>query len=309
MTSKLRSFKAIALLALLFVASLLVVVIPAQSFASTPSCPNLKPTIRIIDESGWSISGKTLADLGASPFKDYVTAISSHFVAKISQMAQCSMGIDSSPQVELTFVYRPLLASEQSRNKELPNLEFLPVSGSRYLDSPWAKIIINNSPKLVARGIFILNSRQFLLDQALLSGERVLPTQPLVPIDVDSFSAFIQDYINSMVLARSQTVESATLASLSKRISPEILWLFRQADPGRTSRGYPRLIARRKRSFSENLSPVYHSCLNWAANGYTKPTKELIDRFFASTQPKILYSSVLELKSLFSIESALNRLK
>jgi hypothetical protein len=305
---RIRSYKAIAIL---FLASLLMVVLPVQSGYSAPaqSCPNLQPSIKFIDESGWEFPLSSDGITGKYIIRLYIEAISTHISTKVCELESSQQGLKNSPQIELFFVYRPLRATAQSP-KIAFTLDLPKADGFRSLESPWAKISIRQSTSPILRAVFFLSDRQFLVDQALLSGASITPTHPLLPIDKSTFDAMAEDYINSMVLARSQTTEITTLSSLSKRLSPEILWLFRQADPGRTNnRGSLILPLRRKTDFLENLYFPLSGFIVFMTKEYVEPTKVLIDQFFASSQAEIRYDSVLELKGLFPLAPEFNQNK
>jgi len=250
----------------------------------------MQTSIQITDESGGKrLSGMSVATLEDSPFKNYVTTISKHVSAKIDKMAQCHGDLKSSPEVKLFFVYRPLVASMSAPTGTQFNLECTQSNGTRHLDSPWVKLTFSRSPMLVVRAVFVWNERQFLLDQALMSGIRAPPNNPLVPIDDRIFKQFVQDYTDSVLLAPSPEVLPATQASISKRLPPEILWLFRHA--WQTTRG----------PFSTMVASALRSTIKQAASGYTDLTKTLVDQFFASETTKIRYETVLDLKDLFTL--------
>jgi hypothetical protein len=250
----------------------------------------MQTSIQIIDESGGKRLSSTSVDtLEDSPFKNYVTTISKHVSAKIDKIAQCYGDLKSSPEVKLFFVYRPLVASTNAPIGEPFNLERTKSNGVRHLESPWVKLTFSRSPMLVVRVVFVWNERQFLLDQALMSGIRAPPNNPLVPIDDRIFKQFVQDYTDSVLLAPSPEVLPATQASISKRLPPEILWLFRHA--WQTTRG----------PFSTMVASALRSTIKQAASGYTDLTKILIDQFFASETTEICYETVLDLKDLFTL--------
>jgi hypothetical protein len=251
----------------------------------------MQTSIQIIDESGGRrLSGTSLATLEDSPFKNYVTTISKHFSAKIDEMAQCHGDLKSSPEVKLFFVYRPLVASTSVPIGTPFNLERTQSNDTRHLDSPWVALTFNRSPMLVVRGVFVWNERQFLLDQALMSGIRAPPTNPLVPIDDRIFAQFVQDYTDSVLLASSPEARSAAQASISKRLPPEILWLFRHA--WQSTRG----------PFSTIVDSALRSTVERAASGYTDITKTLVNQFFTSAKTESRYKSVLDLKDLFTLD-------
>ncbi|MEG4246764.1 hypothetical protein QUA46_27620 [Microcoleus sp. MON2_D6] len=283
---RIRSYKTIAII---FIASLLINVLAMKSTYSKQSCPKVQTSIQIIDETGGrQISGTSLDTLQESPFKNYVTTISKHVSAKIDDRAQCHGDLKSSPEVKLFFVYRRLV-------KTAPivapfNLERTQSNGSRHLDSPWVKLTFSRSPRLVVRAVFLWNERQFLFDQALMSGIRASPTNPLVPIDEPIFEQFVQDYTDSVLLVPSPEAVSAGQTSISKRLPPEILWLFRNASQSTRS------------PFSGRVDSALRSAVGLAASGYTDLTKALVDQFFASETTESRYESVLDLKDLFTLD-------
>ena len=283
---RIRSHKTIAII---FIASLLINVLAMKSTYSQQTCPKVQTSIQIIDETGGRrLSGTSIATLQDSPFKNYVTTLSEHVWAKIDDGAQCHGDLKSSPEVKLFFVYRPLV-------KTAPivapfNLEERTQSnGSRHLDSPWVKLTFSRSPMLVVRAVFLWNERQFLFDQALMSGIRAPPTNPLLPIDNRIFRQFIQDYEDSVLLAPSPEALPAAEASISKRLPPDILWLFRYASGQRSP-------------FYTRLNPALKSAVSRGAIGYTDLTKTLVDQFFASETTQSRYESVLDLKDIFTLD-------
>jgi len=284
---RIRSHKTVAII---FVASLLIIVLTMKSTYSKQSCQNMQTSIQIIDESGGRrLSGTSVATLEDSPFKKYVTTISKHVSAKIDKIAQCYGDLKSLPEVKLFFVYRPLVASTSAPIGVPFNLECTQSNGVRHLESPWVKLTFSRSPMLVVRAVFVWNERQFLLDQALMSGIRAPPNNPLVPIDDRIFGQFVQDYTDSVLLAPSPEARLVAQASISKRVPPEILWLFRHA--WQTTRGL----------FSTMVTSALRSTIKQAASGYTDLTKALVDQFFASETTEIRYESVLDLKDLFTL--------
>ncbi|MCC3412035.1 MAG: hypothetical protein JGK24_12185 [Microcoleus sp. PH2017_29_MFU_D_A] len=128
-----------------------------------------------------------------------------------------------------------------------------------------------------------------MFDQALMSGIRASPTNSLLPIDEPMFEQFVKDYTDSVLFAPSQA-RPAALASISKRLPPEILWLFRHAF--QSTRG----------PFSRQVKSALVSVLERGASGYTELTKALVDQFFTSAQTEIRYESVLDLKDIFTLD-------
>jgi hypothetical protein len=226
----------------------------------------VQTSIQIIDETdGRRVSGTSIATLEDSPFKNYVTTLSKQVSAKTDEIAQCHGDLKSSPEVKLFFVYRPLVKSTTAPIIAPLNLERTQSNGTRHLDSPWVKLTFNRSPMLVVRGVFLWNERQFLLDQSLMSGIRASPITPLVSIDEAIFEQFVQDYTGSVLLVRSPEAVSVGQASISKRLPPDIFWLFSNAL--QSTRG----------PFSGMVASALRSTLSRGASGYTDLTKTLVD--------------------------------
>jgi len=251
----------------------------------------MNTSIKIVDESsGRRLSGTTIATLDNSffnsLFKKYVTAISERVLAKTSKIALSQKDLTICPEVTLFFVYRPLVTPATSPF----NLERSQSKDTRHLDSPWAKLTISKSPRLIVQGVFLWNERQFLLDQALMSDAQTTPTKDLMPIDDRTFGKFVQDYESSVLLAASPEAQSAAQASISKRLPPEILWL---------------LIHSPQSNFAPFLMGVDHTfgvTLRLGVSGYTDLSKALVDQFLASTKTEICYESVLGLKDIFRLD-------
>ncbi|MCC3505046.1 MAG: hypothetical protein JGK23_19975 [Microcoleus sp. PH2017_19_SFW_U_A] len=91
-----------------------------------------------------------------------------------------------------------------------------------------------------------------------------------------------------MLLAPSPEAQPAALASISKRLPPEIFWLFRNT-------WQTTLIP-----FYMSVARAFELAVGKAAIGYTDLTKALIDQFFASETTEIRYESLLDLKDLFT---------
>jgi hypothetical protein len=139
------------------------------------------------------------------------------------------------------------------------------------------------------RAVFLWNEQQFLFDQSLMSSIRASPTNPLVPIDRAIFDQFVEDY-ESVLAVRSPEARDAAQASISKRLPPEIFWLFRNAPETSLS------------PFQVDVVFTLNSILMQAASGYTELTKALVDQFFTSAKTEIRYESVLDLKDIFTFD-------
>jgi hypothetical protein len=253
-------------------------------------------SIRIIDETnGVDTRGSRYVATSQDPrFRDYVNTISTYVFKKIDAMGQCK----NNPQVELVFVYRPRI----SQGIAPFNFEQTKSGQTQYLDSPWVKLTIDRSPKLIVRGAFIWNERQFLFDQALLSGARADPTKPLLPIDLDTLKKFVEDYKKNVVMIPRQEAskvsgpdnasrrlkesETAALSQISQRLPADLIWVCRQM------------------SFGDGppiRSELLQETISERATAYIDISKALVDRRFSSIQPQQYYQSVLDLNDIFNI--------
>jgi hypothetical protein len=260
-------------------------------------------SIRIIDESNGIVSAGRFLFTSQNPqFKNYVNTISQYVFAKIDKMGHCQGNLpeDRLPQVELVFVYRPLI----SQGIAPFNFEQTKSPQTQYLDSPWVKLTIDKLPKPMVRAAFIWNDRQFLLDQALLSGARADPSKPLLPIDRDTYKKFVEDYYESVEMAplreafaensnsaenmtrRLEESQAAALSQISQRLPADIIWLSRHIRFG----GDP---------------PVGHNrmdeTINQEITAYINLSKVLIDIRFSSIQTNQNYQSIFDLKDVLNI--------
>jgi hypothetical protein len=273
-------------LAIAFFTFILISVFTVKSTYSAQSCQNIQTSIKIVDESGVRFSGASLETLQDSHFKTYVTAISKHISTKIEEMPECQWALKTRPEVELFFIYRPLTTPATKPF----TLEQAHSKGGRYLDSPWVKLSISRFPKLIVRSVFIWSERQFLFDQALMSGQYSAPIENLVPLERHVYRQFLRDYTESVVFAPSPEAEIKALAHLAERIPPDILWLFRHA--GYSTRG----------PFSGTVRRARDTTLEKVTGQYIELTKTLLSPFFSSAPFQERYESVLDLKGVFNLD-------
>jgi hypothetical protein len=253
-------------------------------------------SIRIFDESNGVDTGYMFITTSQDPrFRDYVNTISTYVFKKIDEMGQCK----DNPQVELVFVYRPI----RSEGIAPFNFEQTKSGHTQYLDSPWAKLTIDRSPKPIVRAAFIWNKRQFLLDQALLSGAHANLSKPLLPINLDTLKKFVEDYKKNVVMIpqreasivrgpdnasrRFKESETAALSQISRRLPADLIWVYRQMNFG------SEIPARYN---------VIEGTISERKTAYINLTKILVDRRFSSIQPQQYYQSVLDLKDIFNID-------
>lgn len=255
-------------------------------------------TVKIIDQSVTGLSEVPSVESLSDPhFRSFITSVRDHVLSKFVGKQPCQENSDGEPMIKLRFVRLPLVMSVNQPITPTLSLDTSSSDGTHQLYSPWAKLAIRRTKSPLVRAVFIWNERQFLLDQALMSGARDSPTQPLVPIDDHIFGQFVQDYTDSVLLASSPEARSAAQASIAKRLPPEVLWLLRHA--------WQSTLA----PFSTEVDHALRSTVQRAAIEYTNLTKALIDQCFTSAKTEIHYESVIDLKDIFSLDKyRINRL-
>jgi hypothetical protein len=287
-----RHYKAIVVMITVFLIFLFFV----KNTYSVSGCKNMQASILIVDESDDNqLSGSSVGALPDSPFKKYVTTISQHILPKIEEIDQCHGDLKNPPEVKLVFIYRPLVASTKSLIKEPFELK-QPPDAFKYLDSPWAKLAISSSPKLLVNAMFVWSERQFLLDQAVLSDASII--NPLLPITSDTgkaieayvFEQFLQSYIDSVLMAASPEAKNLAQANMAKRLPPEVYWLF--------SHAWQSTFA----PFQMEVENALRATIQRGEVGYAELTNVLVDQFLSTTKPKVCYSSVVDMQEIFTTD-------
>jgi hypothetical protein len=265
------------------VTALLIIGFAMNSTYSIGSCQH-QSSIKIINEaSKRDYEPTSINTTDNSPFKDYVTSMSKYMFKKIDEIGQCKGDLNSDPQVELVFVYRPLISSGITPF----DFKWTQSSDTRNLNSPWVKLSISRSPKLIVRAAFIWNQQQFFFDQAVLSGAPALPTKPLLPISGDIF----HQYINKSVMhATSPISKSSAEADISTRPA-DLKWL-------------PSNLFFRSGDFNSSVSHIktMDRFISRRVAQYIDLTKALLNRRFSSLQTDQYYASILDLKDEIDID-------
>jgi hypothetical protein len=285
-------------------------------------------SITIIDES---IKGKIPRWVFATRkklFKEYVDTISKQIFSKVNEMGQCQ-GQWGDPEVQLVFVYRPVVGSaKKSLFGSTVDFNLIKSQDTKSLDTPWVKMTIDKSPKLIVRAVFLWNERQFLLDQAVMSGLRPTSREPLLPLDEKIFWAFIPDYSNTVIIAPREELDKDILKGLSQNN------IFKRDKENKLKRDseavhnalkqYPDTVSAAKRNISnrmpvdilwmfdyqvrKNFPPFgglgleLDETFNKRATQYSNLTQALLNNRFTSPQTKQSYSSILDVKNIFNID-------
>ncbi len=232
---------AILIISTLLVTSYIYIDRSTQSLRVAGIC-NKQTSITLIDESDKSIEKDKFPQLYKIKrrlFKQYVENTSKYLFAKISELGQCKGDWNEDPDVELVFVFRPLIGKikfESDRYFTQANSQY-----ENILKSPWVKMRIDRSSKLILRAVFIWSERQFLFDQAMLSGaSKTTHTQSLTPLDRNVFLSYYNDYYKHVWAVPAQNWEKRKLSSIEEldraiaaartevasRIPIDIMYLF-----------------------------------------------------------------------------------
>lgn len=285
----------------------------AKNVIYLPGVCQQQPSVTIIDETKGMNTGLNYSN--DPHFKHYVATISQHFATKINQLGKCHYA-------ELFFVYRPLI----SAGIKPFDFDLAKSFDTRSLDSPWVKMTFANSYKPIARAAFIWNERQFLLDQAFLSGtligtkQSLLPIQALLsgasagnnrsllPIDEHVFNQFLNDYTNTVVKAsereakaefkkrtpashdkiieKYEKTRSSNLAKISQRLPLDILWLLS------SSRDIPNVLP----------TQILYGTIEARAEQYIELAKTLVNSLFSSAKNEKKYQIIFDFEDMFNIE-------
>jgi hypothetical protein len=253
----------------------------------------MKYSTQIIDEGdlGQPHEARTSIDAVTDRhFKQFITSVSEHVAGEIGGWTAAAETSADKAEVSLTFVRRPLLRADDA--PVLPASTLFPpnIDGERRLDSPWVKIAISPPPHCAVHAVVIWSERQFLLDQALMSGARARSDESVVPIAADVFGRFVADYTDSVLHAPSLEARSIGLLNVAERIPPDVLWLLRHA--WQSTRG----------PFSGFVASALIRTIERGSSGYASLSNALVDRAVASASDEERYTSVLELKDVFTLE-------
>jgi hypothetical protein len=216
-------------------------------------------------------------------FKKYINTISRFVFAKVDKIAQCQRTADL-PKVELVFVYRPAILSREIVPFNNFTRRKSKLQDTNQLDSPWVKLTLDRSPKLDLQAVFIWSERQFLLDQALMLGERSWDSSPLIPIDIEIFDRLDGEH--------SDAATPIQQASVAKKLPTDLRWLFKNA----------RLSHSNDITEGEAISGLKLIMEKYDKPGYTDLNIALINKLFSETKNQLHYNSVLDLKELFDID-------
>jgi hypothetical protein len=267
-------------------------------------------TIQIIDESNEGDIPKEVFKARKKMFNQFATSISKHIFTKIDEMNLCNGSWINHPEAQLAFVYRPVVtSSKESRSVSNADYSLTKLYNTRVLNTPWVKMTIDKSSKLVVRGVFFWNERQFLLDRAIVSRGIPISVQPLTPLSSKAFDLFFHDYLRSVLMVPgdhaisgyddnpyesghppSQEAQATARINISKRVPADIVWLLSYNHHSYGSMGQISILG----------WELTDSFKKWDKQ-YNELTKRLLDNRFTSTQVDQEYDNILDVKNIINI--------
>jgi len=199
---------------------------PYRPFAATwPNSEGILLDIQLDQgTTPYSYSIDDVSD-GYRYFRSFITATINHLSSTLNGLSVKEKRGTGEPEVKVIFVRKVFREYEGDRAVAVPASLIPENKLSCRLDSPWVKLDIQRSPVLRIHAIFFWNERQFLIDQALLSGDSVtdLSTEPY---DKTLFRQYSKDYVS-----QSRRPPENRKPGISERIPAELLWLFRRSTP------------------------------------------------------------------------------
>lgn len=114
----------------------------------------------------------TLNGVNTDPyFSSSITSIINRLSSILNGGNIDQTGVTDEPEIKVVFVRRGLMISEHDQTAIVPPSLIPEGDLSCRLESPWLKLDVQRSPVLRVHAVFFWNERQFLIDQAILSGE------------------------------------------------------------------------------------------------------------------------------------------
>lgn len=123
-----------------------------------------------------------------------------------------------------------------------------------------------------------------------MSGARAEPGELLAPMNEQVFAQLADDYARCVLLASSPEAAAEAVTAISKRIPPDMLWLFQHA--WQSTRG----------PFTELARAALADTIGRAGPRYIELTKLLFDRCLASDAAEQRYASILDLADLIAFD-------
>jgi len=213
-------------------------------------------------------------------FSSFIASMINHLSSTLNGENAGQVGFE--PEVKIVFVRKALIALEHAPIAVVPPSLIPEDKLSCQLESPWVKLDIQRSPVLRIHAIYFWNERQFLIDQAILSGEPVS--------DFSAIDSEVKELPNSGPSDHFQVVP------------PELLRLLRRPPfVGRPP--YSELPRFSDRSADASYIMTRMNTLNdHMVKHYPKLAQTLFDQCFASEQYVLQrYKTILDVRDLIPL--------
>jgi hypothetical protein len=261
--------------------------------ASVSPCPDNTIPIQIIvsTPSGTEIRHSVV---GSSHFSTFVTAIGKHITARLDKDKLCINGAGDMESMRDANDREHSLLQFVSWRYSMPYGYTVPMMtlGSPHpscrITSPWIDLDVYRTPVPQVRGIVYWSERQLLADQAVLAGAKNVPPGRAMPLTLSEKGHFLGEYLRSGT-READSRKSAT-KPLEERVPPDMLWLFRHAQPNPDATSSVPL--------GQIIGGTMFRAREKSAKGYTKLVLALIDRCFDASAPgrvNLHYGNILDI--------------
>ncbi|MTJ06083.1 MAG: hypothetical protein FH759_15560 [Sediminimonas qiaohouensis] len=218
------------------------------------TCWSESLTIKLIrDQEEQTYTAPDLRQLSAerpTPFNIFAHKTAQAWVDLLANHRPCNTdakSINAIRSSSLTFLYCPLFDAP-SRCNASPN-----ETGSTMAvlaETPWARIEDSAPDPIEMTGTFKWDIRQFLIDRQVIETAQAVSLPGA--LSKETFQLYLQDYVESILLASSAEARDKQLEEIKERIPADILWLFRNA--WQTTRGpFENEVANAVDAFEEDI--------------------------------------------------------
>ena len=213
--------------------------------------------------------------------------VTAHIAMRLSKEKIC-INTDQDDGSSLVQFVEWSLSANEAPITEIPSLDIAGVSASCRVFSPWIDIVFDRKSTPHLQATIRWNERQFLTDQAILSGEKNVPRGIPKPIKGSEYRKFKFDYAAfAGSAAIGKNYNRPTAEQIEAQIPKDVLWIFR--------RGYG----------YEGVPEGEYSArevMKKRPKSYTKIVTTLIDRCFSSTGEDIRYNTIFDVADLISLD-------
>jgi hypothetical protein len=251
-------------------------------------------------------------------FQKYATAVTDNLLARLASsktLVRNKPGESSDIEIALfNNEYRQTgAATDQKLDKNnlqysiFENFEKVP-GASGTLSSPWVRVSVNDKTPCHVKAAFYLNSKQLLVDQALLRAGKIdlsLESKPLPKWQNELLLKIYDDWLYQNIgnlhqvsvdsfAPENPELRKSSRNALSKSIPPDLLWLFEQAEyydgPGGFEDHFDIKAIRASLKLTENLEVAYGQL-----------AVSIVNRFLTAPLHDESYDDFLQAATIFDV--------